>query len=215
MTYVVGQGGTIANYTDLQAAIIDLLNRPDLANQPQTWIQLAEAQMSRVIRSRWMLSRSQTFTISSEYVSVPSDFVGVKSFIITSTTPAQKLTYQSPEVMDELSTLRWNWSDAPMDYTILGSEFRFSPIPGQSYTAQLTYYQRIPALASNATNWLLTNHPDAYLYGSALQAVPYLSDDDRVETWAAIFQQIVNDINTSDFKESQGQSLRSRPAFAP
>jgi hypothetical protein len=213
MTYA--STGQIQTYADLQAAIIDLLNRPDLVNQPATWIQLAEAQMNRTIRSRWMLSRSQTFTIGAEYVSVPADFAGVKSFLITSTTPAVKLTYQTPEVMDELSAERWSQSTTPCDYTILGSEFRFSPVPGGSYTAQLTYYQRIPALSANSTNWLLTNHPDAYLYGAALQSVPYLSDEDRVELWATAYQQIIADINTNDGKESQGQSLRSRPAFAP
>lgn len=215
MTYTVGSGGTISDYTDLQAAIIDLLNRPDLTNQPQAWIQLAEAQFNRTIRSRWMLSRSQTFTIGTEYVSLPADYVGLKSFIVTSTTPAQPLFYRSPEALDMLAAERWSWSDTPIDFTVLGSEFRFSPVPGGAYTAQLTYYQRIPALAQNATNWLLTNHPDAYLYGSALQALPYLSDDARAEGWSAIYGQIISDINLNDGKESQGQSLRPYARLAP
>lgn len=215
MTYTVGSGGVISNYTDLQAAIVDLLNRPDLQNQPQTWIQLAEAQMNRTIRSRWMLSRSQAFSITDEYVSLPNDYVGIKSFIVTSTTPAQPLIYRTPEALDILAAERWSWSDTPIDFTVLGSEFRFSPVPGGTYTAQLTYYQRIPALASNSTNWLLTNHPDAYLYGAALQALPYLSDDDRAVGWGAIYGQIINDINSNDGKESQGQSLRPYNRLAP
>lgn len=213
MTYA--STGLIANYTDLQAAIIDLLNRPDLTNQPATWIALAEAQMNRSIRTRWMLSRSQAFTISGEYVTAPADYVGPKSFLVTSTTPKGPLKYQTPENLDILSARRSLATGQPTDYTVLGSEFRFSPVPDGSYTAQLTYYQRIPALASNSTNWLLTNHPDAYLYGAALQSVPYLSDDERVMEWAQAYQQIIADINANDAKESQGQSMRSQPAFAP
>lgn len=207
--------GLIANYADLQAALIDLLNRPDLVNQPATWVQLAEAQMNRTLRSRWMLSRSQTFSIASEYVSMPTDYVGVKSFAVTSETPAVPLIYQTPERMDELALARSTFTDCPTDFTVLGSEFRFSPVPDQTYTAQLTYYQRIPALAVNATNWLLTNHPDAYLYGAALQSVPYLSDDERVPMWAQVFQQIINDINLNDMKEAQGQSLRTKSSYHP
>jgi hypothetical protein len=207
--------GQIANYADLQAALTDLLNRPDLVNQPATWIQLAEAQMSRTIRSRWMLSRSQTFSITGEYVSMPTDYVGVKSFAVTSQTPYVPLTFQTPERMDDMAWSRSTYNACPTDFTVLGSEFRFSPVPDQTYTAQLTYYQRIPALATNSTNWLLTNHPDAYLYGAALQSVPYLSDDDRVEMWAQVFQQIINDINTNDFKEAQGQSLRTKSSYHP
>jgi hypothetical protein len=213
MTYATT--GQIQNYTDLQAAIIDLLNRPDLTNQPATWIQLAEAQMNRTIRSRWMLSRSQAFSITGEYVSTPDDYVGVKSFAIPSQTPAVPLVYKTPEQMDELAWQRSTFTYCPSDFTVLGSEFRFSPIPDQTYTAQLTYYQRIPALATNSTNWLLTNHPDAYLYGAALQSVPYLSDDERVEMWAQVYQQIISDINLNDMKESQGQSLRTKSSYHP
>lgn len=207
--------GTIATYADLQAAIKDLLNRPDLQNQPALWIQLCEAQMNREIRSRWMLSRSQTFIITGEYVPVPTDYVGLKSFLVTSQTPYVPLKFQTPEVMDELSQRRSTFMDCPVDFTVLGSEFRFSPIPDQTYAAQLLYYQRIPALATNSTNWLLTNHPDAYLYGSALQGLPYLSDDDRAEGWAQIYAQIIDSINLNDFKEAQGQSLRAKASYHP
>lgn len=213
MTYAAT--GQIQTYADLQAAIIDLLNRPDLTNQPATWIQLAEAQMNRTIRSRWMLSRSQTFSITGEYVTMPTDYVGVKSFAVTDQTPPVPLVFRTPEQLDEMAWYRASLNDVPRDFTVLGSEFRFSPIPATSYTAQLTYYQRIPALAANGTNWLLTNHPDAYLYGSALQGLPYLSDDDRAGGWAQIYAQIVNDINLNDFKEAQGQSLRAKASYHP
>ena len=33
------------------------------------------------------------------------------------------------------------------------------------------------------TNWLLTAHPDIYLYGTLLESAPYLKDDARVVVW--------------------------------
>lgn len=47
---------------------------------------------------------------------------------------------------------------------------------------------------SVSTNWLLTNHPDVYLYGSLLEAQPYLMDDARISIWAQIFERVVVEV---------------------
>jgi len=47
------------------------------------------------------------------------------------------------------------------------------------------YYERIQPLSStNQTNWLTQNAPNAMLYGTLLQAMPWLKNDQR-----QIFQQ--------------------------
>lgn len=46
----------------------------------------------------------------------------------------------------------------------------------------------------NTSNWLLTNHPDVYLYGALLEAQPYLMDDARIATWAQIFERVVAEV---------------------
>ena len=61
-------------------------------------------------------------------------------------------------------------------------------------------YQKIPALADNATNWLLDAHPDAYLYGSLMQSAPYLQADERIGIWAGKYNQIKEQITASDEK---------------
>jgi len=43
------------------------------------------------------------------------------------------------------------------------------------------YYERIQPLSSeNQTNWLTRNAPNAMLYGTLLQAMPFLKNDQRV-----------------------------------
>src|SRR6185503_2733971 len=97
----------------------------------------------------------------------------------------------------------------PRFFSVVGGEFQFFPAPSQAYNAELTFYQRIPALsASNSTNWLLTLNPDAYLYGSLLQAAPYLKDDARTSTWAQIFETILSDIVEA------GKIERAAPFYA-
>ena len=54
-------------------------------------------------------------------------------------------------------------------------KFRFGPSPDISYTGKLSYYKAFNSLSdSNTTNWMLTNHPAVYLYGSLYHAANFL-----------------------------------------
>lgn len=188
---------SLATYTDLQASLASWLHRSDLTSRIPDFIALAEAQMNRRLRVRRMMARA-TATLSDEYSAVPSDFLGPISITID----GEPLAYLTVEQMDAAVT--GEATGAPAYYTVTGGEFRYYPAPGTSYTATLTYWQAIPALASNSTNWLLTNHPDAYLYGSLTQAAPYIQDDERTALWAQLFQTALNDALSADMAESHG-----------
>ena len=45
------------------------------------------------------------------------------------------------------------------------------------------------------TNWLLQTAPDAYLYGTLMEAAPYLHDDERIAVWASGVQAAFADLN--------------------
>lgn len=60
-----------------------------------------------------------------------------------------------------------------------------APIPDKAYQFEVLYYERLQPLSSdNQTNWITNNAPNAMLFGTLLQAVIYLKDDQR-----QIFQQ--------------------------
>ena len=60
-----------------------------------------------------------------------------------------------------------------------------SPVPDQAYPFEVLIYQRLKPLSSaNQTNWITNNAPNAMLFGTLLEAVVYLKDDQR-----QIFQQ--------------------------
>jgi len=89
----------------------------------------------------------------------------------------------------------------------VGDEFQYYPSPDASYTATLTYYARIPALSVSATtNWLLTAHPDAYLYGALLQAAPYLRDNDALQVYGAGYTAALSSIRAAE--RTQAGKLR-------
>jgi len=85
------------------------------------------------------------------------------------------------------NTYSANATGQPVNYAIRsGSTIVLGPSPQESYDLVLNYYQKIPVLSdSNTTNWLLTAHPDLYLYGALVQAEAFMIDDNRVPLWQA------------------------------
>lgn len=200
----------ISNYSELKSSIGDWLNRSDLTSVIPTFISLAEAQMERVLRTRQMIVRA-TATIDSKYGAVPGDFLEVKSFKLTSTTPPQPLQFVTVDEMDNLDSLN-TATGRPKYFSVVGEQFRVHPSPDSSYTGELIYYAQLSKLSdSNTTNWLLTSSPDVYLYGALIQAAPYLQDDARINVWSGLYAAGVEAVQVSDDRAAtSGGTLKIR-----
>jgi hypothetical protein len=200
----------ITDYASLQSELASWLwNRSDIAARIPTFIQLAEAQMNRRLTARLKTAVNAAFTIASEFTPVPADFAGAISLKLQSD-PARELAFKTPDGIAQLWDRRTAGATVgkPFAYSVVGSEFQVFRVPDQPYTATLIYRQRIPALSGSApVNWLLTAHPDAYLYGALLQSAPWLRHDERVPIWTAAFEQILADIQSADIVETQAANL--------
>tara|TARA_R100001530_G_scaffold47671_2_gene35840 strand:- start:792 stop:1403 length:612 start_codon:yes stop_codon:yes gene_type:complete len=186
----------LANYTDLQASVADFLNRSDLTSVIPDFITLTEADLNRSLRVREMSVRTRA-PISEQYVKLPVDFLGMRNIELV-TSPVTPLEYRNLQNLD-----LYRAADAtgkPVYYSITQNNIEFAPVPDAEYTLEIVYYQKIPALVDNATNWLLDTHPDAYLYGSLMQSAPYLQADERIGIWAGKYNQIKEQITASDEK---------------
>jgi len=76
----------------------------------------------------------------------------------------------------------------PKAYSIIGNNIQLRPLPDSAYEIEMLYYKYFTPLSdSNTTNDMLTNHPDVYLYGSLVEAEPYLQNDKRIQTWASFY----------------------------
>ena len=77
-------------------------------------------------------------------------------------------------------------TDAPLYYADTDwDHWYLAPTPAEDYAFEVLYYERIAPLSStNQTNWLTQNAPNAMLFGTLLQAMPFLKNDQR-----QIFQQ--------------------------
>jgi hypothetical protein len=187
---------SITTYAELKTDIAFWLDRDDYTSKLGTFIQFAEAELQRRLRVRKMVGRA-TATLDNEYEVLPSDFAGVRTFELAST-PTVSLEYVSTE---KLTNYRDVYASAgqPIYYSVIGDQFRFVPRPATTYPGSaLTYWRKIAALSdSNTSNWVLENHPDAYLYG-ALRHAAGTNGDPRLETWNAAFEAAIAAANAAD-----------------
>ncbi len=200
----------LSNYTDLQAICADFLNRSDLTDIIKDWIKMAEAEFNRVLRTREMAVRTRS-PLSTQYVKLPPDFIGMRNIELI-TDPITPLEYRNPHTLDIHRS-----NDAtgkPLYYSVIQDNLEFAPVPDSEYTLEIVYYQKVPALSVHTTNWLLDNHPDAYIYGTLLQSPVYLGHDERISLWLGRYNQIIEQITTSDQKASFSGSTPSI-AFTP
>lgn len=187
----------LATYSDLKTTVANYLGRSDLTTQIPDFITLAELRLSRDIRTRRMLKTSTaTMTANDSTVGLPSDFIGIRDIFIDGT-PRYTINYLSPSTFSR--DARTATSGLPTFYTLRSNEFEFAPKPDSAYTLQMLYYFKPSALSdSNTTNEFLANYPDALLYGTLLEAEPYLYNDNRTVVWANLYNQSINSINSSD-----------------
>lgn len=81
------------------------------------------------------------------------------------------------------------------DYT----HWLVGPTPGVAYDFEVLYYERVQPLdSSNQTNWFTIYAPQALLYGTLLQAMPFLKNDDRIPMWQAQYKQIMDVLRVED-----------------
>lgn len=81
------------------------------------------------------------------------------------------------------------------DYT----HWLVAPTPAVAYEFEVLYYERIQPLdSSNQTNWFTIYAPQALLYGSLIQAMPFLKNDERMAMWQQNYDQIIQTLKTED-----------------
>ncbi len=184
-------------YTELKSTIADYLARSDLTTQIPDFVRLAEARLVRDLRLRQMLKVATATTTSDDStVSLPADFLAMKDLHLD-TNPVRVLQFQNTS--NFFRNARTKDKGVPTMYTLLGSEFQFAPYPDAEYTLRMVYYYKPEILSdSNASNLFLANCPDLLLYGALAEAEPYLMNDERLATWASLYDRGLASLRASD-----------------
>jgi hypothetical protein len=189
-------------YDSLVLDISSYLERTDAATLQKipTFIMLAEQQIALEIKFLGNLTVQENNMIADQpVIDKPARWRKTVSMNITVDGKRQ------PVLLRKLEYLREYWPDATQtgipgyyadyDYT----HWLVAPTPATNYSFEVLYYERVQPLDStNQTNWFTIYAPQAMLYGSLLQAMPFLKNDDRIPLWKAQYDAIINTLKAED-----------------
>lgn len=176
----------LTNYTDLQASISSWLQRDDLTAQIPDFINIAESYLNDDLRLRSMITEA-TITPSqvNTYVSLPDGFIEAINFVDEDGDELQQVHHDYLQSIDD--------NDSPEFYSIT-SRINFESTASSALSYTMTYYKGLD-IATDATNDILTNHPNLYLYASLLQAEMYLKNDKRISNWHELYNKAMRQAN--------------------
>jgi len=89
----------------------------------------------------------------------------------------------------------------------------FAPTPDAAYPVEILYYELPPLLDdTNQTNWLSEYAPNLLLYGSLVEATPFVKDDQRVQLWQSYYDRALAALNGEDLQKIVDRSTNRREA---
>ena len=200
-----------STYAELKTAIIDELDRDDLTTKVDDFIDLAEERHKNEIRIRQQIKRSRV-SASDRYLALPSGFLDMATFRVL-TNPVTILDQVS---LHEMNRQRQEIDGIPSLFTIHEEiEFDVGIDDTSPLTMEMIYYAEFTALSdSNTSNGLLTRAPATYLYGSLVSAAPWLSEDERLQTWNDLYNLARDGLTIADRRSRHSGPLFSAVAGA-
>ena len=191
----------ITSYAALKSTVADFLARDDLTTKIPVFVQLAEAEMSRLLNTREQERRVQaTVRAGVRHINMPQDLREFRMIRLTS--PKEAVLDFLP--LDLVETDFADQQGTPSCYTIDGDDNRLAPIPSAEITVEMVYVENVPTLSdASPTNRMLLRNPDVYLHGTLKHAHSYLLDEARAQYHAALFTQgmagVAQDAESSRF----------------
>ena len=186
----------VMTYDSLVDDITTYLERTDaqtLAKIPQ-FIMFAEQTIASEIKFLGnLVVVESTMTASENIIPKPARWRKTVSMNISVAGVRQPVLLRTYEYMREYWPDQTK-TDVPKffgDYDY--DHWLVSPTPASAYTYEVLYYERNQPLdSSNQSNWFTEYAPQALLYGSLLQAMPFLKNDERIPMWQAQYDKIIS-----------------------
>ena len=186
---------SVMTYDSLVENIQSYLERTDAATLEKIplFIMLAEQIIASQIKFLGNLTVNESAMVTGQNV-IDKPVRWHKTVSMNITIAGEK----QPVLLRKYEYLREYWPNetdtglpkfyADYDYT----HWLVAPTPSTNYTFEVLYYERIQPLdSSNQTNWFTIYAPQALLYGSLLQAMPFLKNDERIPVWQAMYDKAI------------------------
>lgn len=192
----------VMTYNSLVDDISTYLERTDQATLEKipTFIMLAEQVIATELKFLGNLTVAESvMTQNDPVIEKPARWR--KTVSLNVTVDGKKI----PVFLRKYEYLREYWPDATQtdiprfycDYDY--DHWLIAPTPSEDFAYEVLYYQRVQPLdESNQTNWFTQNAPQALLYGTLLQAMPFLKNDERIQMWQAQYMQVMEVLKVED-----------------
>lgn len=205
MAIIIDTGGAGTDtYVELQASIARWMNRTDLGADIPGFIANAESRIATDLRVRKMLVSLTISAAAGQGALLPPGWLEFKSLAINGC----PLSYMPQEMLALRSTYQ---AGTPEAYTVVGGEVLLSPLPDVAYSVDTVYYKKLDPLFQSSSNWLLTDHPNVYLYAALVEGALFLKKPDEASTWASLYGGLIESLRSEDARAaSSGSTLRMR-----
>lgn len=127
-------------------------------------------------------------------VPLPSNFLAMRALYLD-VNPRVELEYETPSLAN--FSFNSQFPDQPSRFTIEADTIRLDNAPDTAYYLPCLYYQKFGALSA-ATNWLMTNAPNAYLFASLLEASIFTRNWQAAEYYNGLYSGICNSLQSQN-----------------
>jgi len=192
-------------YNSLITQVLAYLDRTDFETTEQipNFINQAEQRLSRESKSIGFESYvNGVFTAGLPVLQKPGRWRRTVSF---SYGTGETFNTSKQLYLRSYEYLRSYWpteveQGVPLYYSDYGyNNYLIAPTPDQNYPFQICYLELPEPLSiTNQTNWLTFFAPDALLYATLLEAIPFLKNDERIPLWQSLYDRALKSLNLQD-----------------
>jgi hypothetical protein len=180
----------ITNFGDLKAVLSKYMFHSRQAADYDLMVSNFEKAINRVMRVRQMEAVTNLTTVAG-VCDLPADYLLWRA-VIWGTDPDNELDYVHPVYLGKTAPSK-------RLFTVEGSQFKTNPIDDATDRYLFHYYQKIPSITGqaagdSATNWLLTEHPDAYEYGCVFELAAIGRNADMAQGYKARRDEVIAEI---------------------
>lgn len=204
---------SIGTFAELKTALETFLERASdstITANAADFVKLAESEMNadlKGLRRTTINGTPLTGTPASRQLTLPASFLSPVSLHLT--------TFGTQEPMraiiigsQPLSTT----SGTPQAWGINDDAIDLDRPCDQAHTFLLRYHKKLD-IASDSTNWLLSNYPNAYLYGSLKHAAVLLQDYNAAQGYGTLYEDIIRKIRNAELANLSRATLTVDPAL--
>ncbi len=196
------------NYAELSAAVSGWLHRKDLTARIPDFIALAEVGFDRIAQVRLMENEVPlTLAAGERSVTLPAGFSTPLAVWLSDVQPREELAAMVPELLPVTTD-----PGRPLYWAIDGGSLAFERPSDVPRTVTLRYRGGFRLSDDAPTNALLAKYPDLYLYGTLLQAQPFLKNMEMLALWQSMYARTVSEINKTESRSRAVAPLRTELA---